>query len=63
METKILILILALSERRAAESENRIKGFERINARLSVEVDRQRKEIEILNQRAYKNFNLLELAA
>ncbi len=63
METKILILILALSERRDAESENHIKGFERINARLSVEVDRQRKEIEILNQRAYKNFNLLELAA
>ncbi len=46
MEHVDLQIILILSELRNTESENKIKGFEAIIIVFSMEVDRQRKEIE-----------------
>jgi hypothetical protein len=51
MEITNLFCILALSEARNAELNKRVEGFERIAETLSTEIDRQRKEIELMSQK------------
>jgi hypothetical protein len=64
MEHIDLLIILILSELRNAESEKKIKGFEALTKVLSMEVDRQRKEIESMKyQRRVVKFNPLRSAA
>jgi hypothetical protein len=59
-----LLIALVLLATRNAELENKIKGFENITKALSMEVDRQRKEIETMKlQRKLLPFNLLRRVA
>ncbi len=51
MSIKNLFFVLALSEMRNAELSKRVEGFERITKTLSTEIDRQRKEIELMSQK------------
>jgi hypothetical protein len=64
MEHVDLLIILILSELRNTESEKKIKGFEALTKVLSMEVDRQRKEIESMKRQSrFKSFNSLRRAA
>ncbi len=51
MSIKNLFFVLALSEMRNAELNKRVEGFERMTKTLSTEIDRQRKEIELMSQK------------
>ncbi len=51
MKITNLFFVLALSEARNAELNKRVEGFERMTKTLSTEIDRQREEIELMNQR------------
>ncbi len=46
-----LFLALVFSEARNAELNKRVKRFERMTKTLSTEIDRQRKEIELMSQK------------
>jgi hypothetical protein len=64
MKTVNLFLVLALSEARNAELNKRVEGFERMTKTLSTEIDRQRKEIELMSQKGkVLKFNNLRKAA
>ncbi len=59
-----LLVILILSEIRNAELEKKVEGFESLTKGLSMEVDRQRKEIETMKrQRKILSFNPLRRVA
>ncbi len=51
METTFLLFALVLSEARNVELEKKIKGFESLTQALSMEVDRQREEIEFMKKK------------
>jgi hypothetical protein len=63
MKLTNISIALVLSETRNAELEKRIKGFENLTKILSLEVDKQRKEIEAMKQRKVLKFNNLRKAA
>ncbi len=63
MKLTNLSIALVLSETRNAELEKRVKGFENLTKVLSLEVDSQRKEIELMKQRKVLKFNNLRKAA
>ena len=63
MKLTNISIALVLSEMRNAELEKKIKGFENLTKILSLEVDRQREEIETMKQRKVLNFNNLRKAA
>ncbi len=56
-------IALVLSETRNAELERKIKGFESLTKVLSLEVDKQREQIESMKQRKVLKFNNLRKAA
>jgi hypothetical protein len=59
-----LLIILILSEIKNAELEKKVEGFENLTKGLSMEVDRQRKEIEAMKrQRKILPFNPLRRVA
>jgi hypothetical protein len=51
MEITNLFFVLALTEARNTELSKRVEGFERMTKTLSTEIDRQRKEIELMSQK------------
>jgi ssRNA-specific RNase YbeY (16S rRNA maturation enzyme) len=51
MQTTNLYFVLVLSEARNAELNRKVEGFERITKVLSMEVDRQREEIELMKRK------------
>lgn len=64
MENTNLLLALVLSEVRNAELEKKNKGFERLVEILSMEVDRQRAQIEAMKKQGkVLKFNSLKKAA
>ncbi len=64
MENANLYLVLVLSEARNAELNKKIEGFERITKALSMEVDRQREEIELMKRKGkVLKFNRLRKVA
>jgi hypothetical protein len=63
MKLTNISIALVLSETRNAELEKKIKGFENLTKILSLEVDNQRKEIEVMKQRKVLKFNNLRKAA
>jgi hypothetical protein len=46
-----LFLALVFSEARNVELNKRVESFERMTKTLSTEIDRQRKEIELMSQK------------
>jgi hypothetical protein len=63
MKLTNISIALVLSETRNAELEKRIKGFENLTKILSLELDKQREEIETMKQRKVLKFNNLRKAA
>jgi hypothetical protein len=64
MEIINLYFVLVLSEARNKELNRKVEGFERITEALTTEVDRQRKEIELIKQRGkVLKFNRLRKVA
>jgi hypothetical protein len=58
------LIILVLSEVRNKELERKVNGFENLVKVLSMEVDRQREEIELLKrQKRFQGFNPLRRVA
>ncbi len=51
MKTTELCLVLVLSEMRNVELEKKVQGFENLTKALSMEVDRQRVEIESMKRK------------
>jgi hypothetical protein len=51
MKTTELCLVLDLSETRNVELEKKVQGFENLTKALSMEVDRQRAEIESMKRK------------
>jgi hypothetical protein len=51
MKLTNITIALVLSETRNAELNKRVEGFERMTKTLSTEIDRQRKEIELMSQK------------
>jgi hypothetical protein len=63
MKLTNISIALVLSEMRNAELEKKIKGFENLTKILSLEVDKQREEIETMKQGKVLKFNNLRKAA
>jgi ssRNA-specific RNase YbeY (16S rRNA maturation enzyme) len=63
MKLTNISIALVLSETRNAELEKKIKGFENLTKVLSLELDKQREEIETMKQRKVLKFNNLRKAA
>ncbi len=63
MKLTNISIALVLSETRNVELEKKIKGFENLTKVLSLEVDKQQKEIESMKQRKVLKFNNLHKAA
>ncbi len=58
-----LYLVLFLSEIRNAELKRKVKGFENLTKSLSLEVDKQRNEIEAIKHRKVLKFSNLRKVA